>query len=90
MPRGNDREIWIRIALKYPIVYSHYIGSSYYRDFDKRTYNSYVFETGAAINSIKNSNRMGIFTIEKVQYLYNYIDILKINDARRYKFIHNE
>jgi len=38
--RGEDSEMWFRIALKYPIAFSHYVGATYYQDSSNRACNT--------------------------------------------------
>lgn len=34
VPKGGDIEMWFRIAVKYPVAFSHYIGGNWFRDSD--------------------------------------------------------
>lgn len=32
VPKGGDIEMWFRIAIKYPVAFSHYVGGTWYND----------------------------------------------------------
>ena len=38
--RGEDSEMWLRVALKYPIAFSHYIGATYHQESSNRACNT--------------------------------------------------
>jgi glycosyltransferase involved in cell wall biosynthesis len=39
---GGDLDMWLRIALKYPIAYSTFVSATYYQDADNRACDTYI------------------------------------------------
>jgi glycosyltransferase involved in cell wall biosynthesis len=90
--RGEDREMWVRIALDYNIAYSHYVGASYFRSFNSNTKvdTKYQYHSDASINTLNRAIDEGDLNNNLLPSIINYIDFLRINDARRAYVAHND
>lgn len=77
MQRGVDLHMWLRIALKYPIVFSSFIGSRYYCDAEGRMCEKGGSSAAALIkNVIEEELKAKKIKPEFVLHLKRYEDLL--------------
>jgi glycosyltransferase involved in cell wall biosynthesis len=102
--RGEDLDMWCRIALEYEIAFSNKVCATYYRDADNRACNrkvlhkeSFTFYSEEILNQVKNEMNYSIYfeeyminrIINKARY---FIEENKRKDARDilYKYRHTK
>lgn len=70
---GEDKDMWARIALVYPIAFSWYVGATYFENADNRT----------CLKYIPNYERYFIKTLQK-KLDSNEVPSVFVNDVRKY------
>jgi hypothetical protein len=83
--RGEDLDTWLRIALKYSIVFSSYLGATYHLDATNRISNK---ETLLSINRLEKTINKALLSGEisdkNKKFLSEYIYFKKIMQAKIY------
>ena len=78
--KGGDLDMWARIALKYPIAFSRYIGATYYKDIAGSVTKTHTVIEGYRVVStleefLKNNRDI---SPEKKRYIKEYINKLRL------------
>ena len=86
MPVGEDLDMWCRIALKFPIVFSNKICSVYYQNADDRVCNKLTDCTYISILLAKLEKQYNTYKYKKeiTRYFKEYIIKRKISLAREF------
>ncbi len=70
---GGDQDMWLRIAVKYEIAFSNYVGAIYYMDADNRVCNQYKNLYGyALLESANKAIEEGVVSDEHIYYLREF------------------
>ena len=73
---GEDLDLWLRIAIKYPVAFSHKIGATYFRDAMNRanSFDSGIMGAGKALkNTALKALQEGIVVGKSSGFLQEYI-----------------
>jgi glycosyltransferase involved in cell wall biosynthesis len=84
VPRGEDVDMWCRIALKYPICYSTQVGAVYHKEADNRAcvLNQVVKEHGF-VKTIRDAARTGVLSPGVRRDALEYVAACQIELAGR-------
>ncbi len=81
--RGGDLDMWARIALKYPIAFSRYVGATYYKDVPGSVIKTNVMLEGYRIvNTLEEflKNNRDI-PAERKRYIAEYANKFRLSSA---------
>jgi len=81
--RGGDLDMWARIALKYPIAFSRYIGATYYKDIAGSVIKTHTVIEGYRVVStleefLKNNRDIAP---ERKRYIKEYANRFRLSSA---------
>jgi len=84
-PMGEDGDMWLRIALKYPIAFSWQIGATYFRDASNRVCNSpFVQFEYRLVRTAEEAINKGEVPMVMLSDLKEYVAKYKLATVSRY------
>ncbi|MCM8777983.1 MAG: glycosyltransferase [Candidatus Omnitrophica bacterium] len=81
--KGGDLDMWARIALRYPVAFSRYIGATYYKDVPGSVVKTYKVEKYRAVDTIEEYLKSNPNMPEKrKKHIREYANRLRLKSAK--------